>query len=94
MILLLSESVEKVASNLRLEAEEIDNLPIVTQVKKKFGGLRFYVHQETDQVYRMVSEAEAKSYHICEVCRAGGELIVIGGVFMTRRHEHCNQGCS
>lgn len=94
MILLLSESIEKVASNLRGEGEEIDNLPIVTQVKEKFGGLRFYVHHGNDEVYDMISEAEAKSYHICEVCGARGTLIVVGGIYMTRCHEHCNQRCS
>jgi hypothetical protein len=94
MILLLSESVEKVASNQRGKGEEIDNLPIVTQVKEKFVGLRFYVHHGTNEVYDMISKAEDKSYHICEICGGGGELRVIGGVFMTRCHEHCNQRCS
>lgn len=68
-------------------------MPIVTQVKEKFGGLRFYVQQGTDEVYKLVSEAEAKSYHICEVCGVGGELIVVGGIYMTRCDEHSNQRC-
>lgn len=93
MILLLSESLEKIASNLRREGEDIDKLPVVVQVKEKFGGLRFYVHQGTEEIYNMISEAEAKSCHICEVCGCAGELRVVGGIYMTRCDEHANQRC-
>jgi len=39
-----------------------------TQVKEKFGGLRFYINGGDDEVYGMISFAEHLSYHICEQC--------------------------
>ena len=44
----------------------------VLQVKEKFGGLCFYVGlietEKADTVYRLINEAESKSYKICEIC--------------------------
>jgi len=39
-----------------------------TQVKEKFGGLRFYHNGVTEEGYKLIQNAEAKSYHICEIC--------------------------
>lgn len=39
-----------------------------TQVKEKFGGLRFYINGADDEVYGMISFAEHLSYKICEDC--------------------------
>lgn len=44
----------------------------VTQVKEKFGGLRFYVNQATDEVNNYIDLAEKKSYTICEFCGEPG----------------------
>jgi hypothetical protein len=52
----------------------------VAQVKEKFGGLRFYWHGDlvdpvlTDEVWRMVNNAEQKSCSICEDCGAKGKV--------------------
>lgn len=46
----------------------------VTQVKEKFGGLRFYISGGTEEIYNKISEYEKKSYHICEVCGEEGSL--------------------
>ena len=53
---------------------------IITQIKEKFGGLRFYyfVNEKlSDSTYiiieSLVDEAEHRSYKICEICgRFGG----------------------
>ena len=37
----------------------------IDQIKEKFGGLRFYVSSCTDKIYKMIDEAEEKSYTIC-----------------------------
>ena len=39
-----------------------------SQVKEKFGGLRFYIYNGNDDVGRVVDKAEQESYKICEVC--------------------------
>jgi hypothetical protein len=46
----------------------------VTQVKEKFGGLRFYINEGTDEIFKRISEAENKSYEICEVTGESGTL--------------------
>lgn len=45
-----------------------DNQIEITQVKEKFGGLRFYVDNAPDELHKMIDKAEAESYTICEVC--------------------------
>ena len=45
----------------------------VSQVKSKFGGLRFYVENEGDDykaIYDIIDKYEKKSYHTCEYCGA------------------------
>jgi hypothetical protein len=46
----------------------------ITQVKEKFGGLRFYVGPASDELYEAIDRAEAASLNICEVCGQPGEL--------------------
>lgn len=48
--------------------------PVVTQVKEKFGTLRFYVSSATDEQYNYISFAETMSGRICEECGAPGKL--------------------
>lgn len=55
------------------EAEEelkkaIKNTPTVSQIKEKFGGLRFYVNGGTEEHHNMISMVEAMSYRVCEEC--------------------------
>jgi hypothetical protein len=51
---------------------------VVSQIKEKFGGLRFYYDGGDDQVYGMVRMAESWAAHSCEQCgdlgtrRSGG----------------------
>jgi hypothetical protein len=46
---------------------------IVSQIKEKFGGLRFYYNGGDDTVDGMVRMAESWAGHTCEVCRAPGK---------------------
>ena len=45
-------------------------MPYITasQVKEKFGGLRFYTNGYNESVSAMISMAESMSYRTCEVC--------------------------
>ena len=38
------------------------------QVKEKFGGLRFYVGAANEKGYKLIEDAENKSYTTCESC--------------------------
>lgn len=53
--------------------EAIDNLPIIDQVKEKFGTLRFYVSNSSEKLDRYIVFAESMSGVMCEVCGAPGE---------------------
>ena len=41
---------------------------IASQIKEKYGGLRFYVESATDRQYDVISFVETLSEHICEQC--------------------------
>jgi hypothetical protein len=45
---------------------------VATQVKEKFGGLRFYVSGGDEKTNAYIMFAEAMSYKICEVCGKPG----------------------
>jgi hypothetical protein len=50
------------------------SIPYITasQVKEKFGGLRFYTNGYTDVINGMIRMAESMSYRTCEVCGSPG----------------------
>jgi hypothetical protein len=47
----------------------------ITQIKEKFGGLRFYCHGVDDYCYGMIDFAEKISKRICEECGNPGKLL-------------------
>lgn len=57
-----------------------------TQVKEKYGTLRFYTNREDDFVSGVISMAEGMSSKICEDCGAPGK-IRLGGWIVTRCDE-------
>ena len=52
--------------------EEVDPV-IVTQIKEKFGGLRFYYDGGDDKIDGMVRMAEEWADHTCEQCGNPGK---------------------
>jgi len=46
----------------------------ICQIKEKFGGLRFYTNETTDEMYDRISKAEADSYETCEETGRPGKL--------------------
>lgn len=45
---------------------------VVSQVKEKYGGLRFYVDGANAVQHAMIDMAERLSRHMCEICGAPG----------------------
>jgi hypothetical protein len=66
------------------------SLPRASQVKEKYGTLRFYMSGGTDKIYEFIDEAERKSAQTCEVCGAHGDLRV-GGWLKTLCDEHATE---
>lgn len=60
--------VDSYPSDLLTEIE----MPIIDQVKEKFGGLRFYFRGGDKQIRHWVEFAETMSYSMCEECGAHG----------------------
>lgn len=48
--------------------------PVATQVKEKYGTLRFYVQSATDEVYKLIDLAEELSSTYCEECGLPGKI--------------------
>lgn len=55
-------------------SESAKDFPCASQVKEKYGTLRFYMLTETDEMSKLVHEAEDKSAKICENCGKEGRL--------------------
>jgi hypothetical protein len=61
----------------------------LNQVKEKFGGLRFYTRSVLSAAsQRLIEEAEAQSFTICEACGAPGVLQRRRGWLRTRCPHH------
>lgn len=64
----LSVSVEIQATRLKADGVTEERLPCVSQVKEKFGGLRFYVDNLYGNMDKLIDYAEALSQETCDVC--------------------------
>lgn len=71
LIFNLSKAIEAEAEKSGL-ARSSELWPKALQVKEKFGTLRFYVVNGSNAIYSLISQAEAKSAHICEDCGLPG----------------------
>ena len=60
----------------------------VCQVKEKFGGLRFYINDGTKEIHNRITEAENKSYEVCEKCGNTGKLRNDIGWYLTLCEDH------
>lgn len=75
----LSEKIETYNKSLSPDVEPIR----ATQVKEKYGTLRFYTNYGTDEIFDLIDEAETQSAKICESCGAPGLLREKNGWFYT-----------
>lgn len=67
----LSEGLEK--EILKLPVEHRDHIR-ASQVKEKYGTLRFYMTSESDEMSYLIGEAERKSAVTCENCGSKGKV--------------------
>lgn len=78
-----------VAREERVVPEPVEQV-VATQVKEKFGGLRFYYNGGDDYIRGVVDMAEEMSYVTCEECGAPGKLRK-GGWVRTLCDEHAEE---
>lgn len=60
----------------------------VSQIKEKFGGLRFYTSFVTDRISAVIDECEDASYRTCEHCGKRGITLTNGGWLSTLCLKH------
>jgi len=65
---LCSDIQSRVTNFNRNKPEEDHMVCQATQVKEKFGGLRFYTYGGDEYIDGMISFAESMSYRICSEC--------------------------
>jgi hypothetical protein len=73
----LTEKILKIAKEKEIEV-------YATQVKEKYGTLRFYLSSETDEMSTLISEASNESRIICEICGKEGKLKLEVGWWQVR----------
>jgi len=61
--------------------------PLAEQVKEKYGTLRFYVDNATDEHHKIIDHYEHLSAKTCEVCGAEGKIRT-GGWIRTLCEQH------
>lgn len=66
---------EKLAEEKQKLKAASDRIPVAVQVKEKFGGLRFYVCNATEEQRQYIRFAERLSYRICEECGATKDTV-------------------
>lgn len=76
--------------NAKLAMDEAsEKVPVATQVKEKYGTLRFYVSNGNDKHYNYINFAESMSAVTCEVCGDKGKISNYGWA-ETRCRRHSN----
>lgn len=68
-----AQKLEPLLEKYKKESEE-DSVPCASQVKEKFGSLRFYMSHYTSDMYKIITKAEQKSCITCEFCGEKGKL--------------------
>ena len=58
--------------------EEAERVPVASQIKEKFGTLRFYVDRASEKHYNYITMAENLSARTCEVCGNPGKIYTDG----------------
>lgn len=76
----VQDTVDKLESEL---AAEIPKVPSASQVKEKFGTLRFYTNGATEVQNAYIDFAEAMSGHICEGCGSTKDVFKTKGWIKT-----------
>ena len=69
----MSSKLEPLLQKFHNEYPDLESPPRASQVKEKFGGLRFYMTSATDEMHDLIEEVEALSYRTCESCGEPGE---------------------
>lgn len=57
---------------------------LASQLKKKFGGLRFYLDDYNEEARALIEEAKERARQTCDICGGPGSLRTVRGWLTTR----------
>lgn len=80
--------IYELCEQIQKHADEKHFDVLATQVKEKFGGLRFYLRGADEHIDKLIEEAELKSCTMCEVCGEPGARRTSGGWLRTMCDKH------
>lgn len=75
----LCTDIEKILNKDKLLKDTF----MINQIKDKFGGLRFYTDSVTDEIDKLIVDAEDKSFTVCEICGENAKKHIIRGWITT-----------
>jgi len=70
--------IDQLSSDITALDEKNGSRTVATQVKEKFGGLRFYIESGSDAIFDLIDKAEDESFRTCEFCGEPGGLRGVG----------------
>lgn len=80
--------IDSLCTDLQKLSDELGHQIVATQVKEKFGGLRFYTGPSLDPQWNRITRAEEQAAVTCDVCGKEGWSRDINGWIATRCDEH------
>ncbi len=86
-----SKKIEKLIQAYLKAYPDNGYLPRASQVKEKYGTLRFYLNSSTDAMEKICEQVERQSEDICEECGAKGKIRGRGWYY-TSCEEHAEEG--
>ena len=89
----LSSKLEPLIQKFIDENQDTEHYPKASQVKEKFGGLRFYMTCGTDEIFDLIEKAETLSNKTCEECGKPAEERDGGWIYTlcNNCHENCDK---
>lgn len=84
--------LDELCKKITARCEEMGYTDVrVSQVKEKWGTLRFYMNHADDEIYKYIDEAEAKSENTCEKCGAPGTCALTTNGWYGVRCDKCSK---
>jgi len=81
--------IDQLCAELQALADDGHHQVRATQVKQKWGALRFYVDRATDEQWALIEAAEEASQQTCERCGCRQASQVMDGGWMVVRCADC-----
>ena len=91
LLLNLSQAIEAIAEGRKQQGIPEHELPLVNQVKEKFGELRVYMKISGPGITELINEAQLDSTEICDCCGKPGEPVSVYGYVLTRCQQHIDE---